>query len=77
MDLEALGLGLSLHSLLVNPALLCCLGFRGVISLEVFRPLQSRIQAVRHTSLPEWLREPKELFVCEGIRVIFSVRVQL
>jgi len=31
--LEALGA--SLHSLLVNPALLCCLGFSEVISLEV------------------------------------------
>ena len=43
LGLEAVGL--SLHSLLVNPALLCCLGFSGVISLEVLRPLRSRLQA--------------------------------
>jgi len=42
LDLEALGL--SLHSLWVNPALICCLGFSGVISLEVLRPLRSRLQ---------------------------------
>jgi len=34
LDLEVLGL--SLHSLLVNPALLCCLGFRGVIIVLKF-----------------------------------------
>jgi len=57
MDVEVLGL--SLHSLLVNPALLCCLGFSGITSLEVLRPLRSRLQ---ETSLPECTARTKEPF---------------